>query len=126
MLHPADTKNDEIHLEHRVPEGDIGLDDHPSKDPKDDFDEVNNAIADGELSFWRTLRVYWKPMLICFGTGICAMGDGYQFKMPGNIVALRGFINQMGAPGPTGVYILNPQHVAAWGGESDLVRRRSR
>lgn len=56
-------------------------------------------------------------MLICVGVDLCAMGDGYQFKMPGNIVALRGFINQMGYLGPAGTYVLGPQHVAAWGGE---------
>jgi len=39
--------------------------------------------------------------------------------MPGNIVALPGFIRQMGYQNADGKWMLDPQHVAAWGGESD-------
>lgn len=81
----------------------------------DNSHEVSNTA---NWTFYQTLRHYWKAMAISFGCGLCAMGDGYQYKMPGNIVALKGFIRQMGFLDPaTNKYKLDPQHVAAWGGE---------
>ena len=104
---------DNIHLEqiHTI-DHDVDI-----KEAKLVSDNANEVSYDANMTFWRTLRVYWKPMLMCFGTGVCAMGDGYQFKMPGNIVALRGFIDQMGDKNASGVAVLNPQYVAAWGGK---------
>lgn len=81
----------------------------------DNSHEVSNYA---NWTFWQTLKHFWKAMAISFACGICAMGDGYQYKMPGNIVALKGFIKQMGdLDEKTGTYKLDPQHVAAWGGE---------
>lgn len=92
--------------------------DEPSK-PIDNFDlgTYGELSSHANWTFRQTVTRFRKAMLICLGAGICAMGDGYQFKMPGNIVALRGFIDQMGSPNASGVYVLNPQHVALWGGE---------
>lgn len=86
------------------------------KRPEDHSTAYDDVSKHHDLGIARTLWTFRKAMLICVGVALCAMGDGYQFKMPGNIVALRGFINQMGYPGPAGTYVLNPQHVAAWGG----------
>lgn len=123
MSHIFDPKHDEIRLEHRASGENVDRDTQSCKDPNFDLEDMNCMSADSDLSFWQTLRLYWKAMLICFGAGICAMGDGYQFKMPGNIVALRGFIDQMGHPDATGTYVLNPQHVAAWGGKTTICKR---
>jgi SP family general alpha glucoside:H+ symporter-like MFS transporter len=94
---------------------DVAQDENDVKKPDAllDYGDLSNHAS---WTFRQTVTRFRKAMLICFGAGICAMGDGYQFKMPGNIVALRGFINQMGSPNASGVYVLNPQHVAAWGG----------
>ncbi|CAK7234725.1 hypothetical protein SBRCBS47491_009046 [Sporothrix bragantina] len=80
-------------------------------------DNSNEISNDANLTFWQTIRRYWRAMAISFACGVCAMGDGYQYKMPGNIVALKGFIHQMGYfDEKTQAYKLNPQQVAAWGG----------
>ncbi|CAK7243333.1 MAG: hypothetical protein STHCBS139747_004851 [Sporothrix thermara] len=80
-------------------------------------DNSNEISNDANLTFWQTNRRYWRAMAISFACGVCAMGDGYQYKMPGNIVALKGFIQQMGSfDEATQAYKLNPQQVAAWGG----------
>jgi hypothetical protein len=82
------------------------------------IDNTHDVSNYAHWSFVKTLRHFWRAMAISFGCGICAMGDGYQYKMPGNIVALEGFIRQMGAEDPeTGKYKLDPQHVALWGGK---------
>jgi hypothetical protein len=128
MAH-LETKPEELHLER------LATTDDDQNDIKLVGDNANEASLDSNMSFGQTVRLYWKPLLMCLGTAICAMGDGYQFKMPGNIVALRGFvsstyissgessvltikIDQMGSPNAAGVNVLNPQHVAIWGGES--------
>ena len=84
-------------------------------------DNYGELSKQHDLSFRATLVQFKKAMAICFGVGICAMGDGYQYKMPGNIVALPGFIRQMGYEDAEGKWMLDPQHVAAWGGRSMLV-----
>ena len=81
-------------------------------------DNYGELSKQHDLSFRATLVQFRKAMAICFGVGICAMGDGYQYKMPGNIVALPGFIRQMGYQNGDGKWMLDPQHVAAWGGKS--------
>jgi hypothetical protein len=61
-------------------------------------------------------------MAVCFACGVCAMGDGYQYKMPGNIVALQGFIRQMGTfDEAKDKWVLDSQQVAAWGGKFVIV-----
>jgi hypothetical protein len=82
-------------------------------------DNYGELSKQHDLSFRTTLVQFRKAMAICFGVGICAMGDGYQYKMPGNIVALPGFIRQMGYQSDDGKWMLDPQHVAAWGGRSN-------
>lgn len=84
------------------------------------LDNTGELSKQHDLSFKATLIQFKKAMAICFGVGLCAMGDGYQYKMPGNIVALPGFIRQMGFQDAAGVWKLDPQHVAAWGGKSSL------
>jgi hypothetical protein len=81
-------------------------------------DNSQEVSSDANWTFWETVRYYWRAMAISFACGVCAMGDGYQYKMPGNIVALKGFIRQMGyLDEKTNTYVLNPQQVAAWGGK---------
>ncbi|KAH8898754.1 general substrate transporter [Thozetella sp. PMI_491] len=80
------------------------------------IDNSREISKHDHLTFWQTVKHFWRAMAISFACGICAMGDGYQYKMPGNIVALKGFIQQMGHQDAKGAYVLDPNHVAAWGG----------
>lgn len=84
------------------------------------LDNSNTESAGADWTFWQTIRNYWRAMAICFACGICAMGDGYQYKMPGNIVALEGFIRQMGSfDEEKDKWVLDSQQVAAWGGKRE-------
>ncbi|KAL1852832.1 hypothetical protein VTK73DRAFT_9124 [Phialemonium thermophilum] len=79
-------------------------------------DNSHEVASDAHWTFWQTVWNYRVAMAISFGVGICAMGDGYQYKMPGNIVALEGFIEQMGSYSEAkGKYVLDSQQVAIWG-----------
>jgi hypothetical protein len=84
-----------------------------------DAAKIANFVIDnsGEVSRYADLKQFWRAMAISFACGVCAMGDGYQYKMPGNIVALQGFIMQMGSKNAAGKWVLDSQHVAAWGGK---------
>jgi len=106
--------DDKGNLDHVEDEDDLAK--KPAAFVVDNYGELSKQH---DLSFRATLVQFRKAMAICFGVGICAMGDGYQYKMPGNIVALPGFIRQMGYQNADGKWMLDPQHVAAWGGESD-------
>lgn len=87
------------------------------------IDNSHEVSRYAELTFFQTVKYFWRAMAISFACGICAMGDGYQYKMPGNIVALEGFIRQMGYKDvKTGEYALNSQQVAAWGGKSSMIK----
>ncbi|RSH93597.1 hypothetical protein EHS25_006242 [Saitozyma podzolica] len=80
------------------------------------IDNSGEVSRYADLNFTQTLKQFWRAMAISFACGVCAMGDGYQYKMPGNIVALQGFIMQMGSKNAAGKWVLDSQHVAAWGG----------
>jgi hypothetical protein len=111
-----DMEMDKIDVEHK--ENETGHDEiEQAKKTNFIIDNSVGLSKQHDLSFRATLVQFWKAMSICFGVGICAMGDGYQYKMPGNIVALPGFIRQMGYETAPGQWKLDPQHVAAWGGE---------
>lgn len=98
MSHVVDPKHDEIRLEHRASGENVDHDTQSYKDPNFDLEDMNCMSADSDLSFWQTLRLYWKAMLICFGAGICAMGDGYQFKMPGKHCGFAWIYQSNGVP----------------------------
>lgn len=79
--------------------------------------DVAAIISDQEnLDLWQTLKTYPKASLFCACAAVGAISDGYQFNMPGNIIANTGFIRQFGAPNASGKYALNSTHVSLWGG----------
>lgn len=72
--------------------------------------EVTSIFS--ELNRKQTARKYWKvhsccvsccaladgqAVLFCMTAGLAACMDGFQTKIPGSIIANRGFINQFGA-----------------------------
>lgn len=73
----------------------------------------------GDLGIVKTIWTFKWACACAFLAGIGAMSDGYQYSLPGNLLPNPGFIEQFGVPGlgPNGTTILDPNHVAAWGGE---------
>jgi len=90
------------------------------------LDNSNTDSTGANWTFSQTVRHYWRAMAICFACGVCAMGDGYQYKMPGNIVALKGFIRQMGSfDEEENKWALDSQQVAVWGGKGRETQRET-
>jgi hypothetical protein len=70
-----------------------------------------------QLTFIECLKTYRYASLFCFLAAVGALSDGYQVQMSGSIVALQGFIHTFGKPNAAGKYIIDPQHLALWGGK---------
>ncbi|KAL7418259.1 hypothetical protein Q5752_007125 [Cryptotrichosporon argae] len=64
----------------------------------------------------RTLRAFRKAALLCTAATLGALSDGFQFSVPGSIIANTGFIHQFGSKSATGTWALNAYHVSAWSG----------
>lgn len=91
--------------------------DHVDPAAKNIVEEPALLAQENKLSLLQTIRIYPRATVLCAFAAFGAISDGYQYAMPGSIVALKGFIRQFGSPDATGTYKLNPQHVALWGGE---------
>ena len=102
---------DDIHMVDLKDKEHIQLDQQLKEDP--------TIVSDADrLSLWQTLRAYPRATFFCAFAAFGAISDGYQYALPGSIVALPGFINQFGSINAKGVFALDSQHVALWGGES--------
>ncbi|EEY17267.1 sugar transporter [Verticillium alfalfae VaMs.102] len=68
-----------------------------------------------ELGLWAT------AVFICNLIAIAAAADGYQYKLNGNIIANKGFVNRIGFLNAAGTkHVLNAQHTALWGAIQSL------
>ncbi|KAM9875955.1 hypothetical protein VD0002_g7282 [Verticillium dahliae] len=74
-----------------------------------------------ELGLWATVCRFKKAVLICNLIAIAAAADGYQYKLNGNIIANKGFVNHIGFLNAAGTkHVLNAQHTALWGAMQSL------
>lgn len=81
-------------------------------------DTVQLVSQDKYLSLWQTIKRYPRASAISALAAFGAVSDGYQYNLPGNIIALPGFIQQFGSPNAAGKYVIDPQHIALWSGMS--------
>jgi hypothetical protein len=125
MTTQIDDKQDVIHVE------DTGHSPHPANldkhDTAEEFITDNSGFhsAFNELSFWQTIKIFRVAALCCFAGSFGALSDNYQLSVPGNVLALPGFIKTMGIPDPTAVggYSIPTARVSAWSGElADFLR----
>ncbi|KAH7381064.1 general substrate transporter [Cadophora sp. MPI-SDFR-AT-0126] len=82
-------------------------------------DPVLKSALD-DLGILKTVRRFWKAVLVCNLMCIAAGADGYQISLNGNIIANQGFINLMGFQNEADVYHLNAQYTALWGAMQSL------
>ena len=83
---------------------------------------INNAgyySTLDELSFWKTVRCFKMAAAVCFSGSFGALSDNYQLSVPGQILALPGFIQTFGVPDASapGGKSLPTSRVSGWGGE---------
>ena len=89
-----------------------------STTPKTEELDASHAIVAGQyMTLWQTVRTFPLCSLLCFAAMLSALSDGFQFTLPGNIIASKGFIRQFGSEQADGSYKLDPHYVSLWGGE---------
>jgi hypothetical protein len=103
-----------------------GVGDKPHPDYKEEIEEkdhvqdntVQLVSADKYLSLWQTIKTYPRASFFSALAAFGAVSDGYQYNLPGNIIALPGFVRQFGYDsGPPRGWMINPQHISLWSGE---------
>lgn len=88
-----------------------------SQDVKTDHGLARDTAFVG-LSRLQSLRRFWRA---CFFCGVCVFGvlmDGFQYSLPGGVLANTGFIKQFGTvvDPATGALALDAQYISSWAG----------
>lgn len=89
-----------------------------SIDKKEDAHVANIVAGDNSLGLFQAVKVYPRATMYSALGAMTAVSDGFQYNLPGNILALPGFINQFGVwDAATGRRAVPAQHISIWGGE---------
>lgn len=80
-------------------------------------DGVPLVSQDKYLSLWQTIKTYPRASTLSALAAFGAVSDGYQYNLPGNIIALPGFVQAFGTQNDAGKWAIDPQHVSLWSGE---------
>jgi hypothetical protein len=112
-------KLDVIHVENTAVPNNTARDDHKEVSAKQFVtDNTDYHSPFNELSFWKTIKLFRVAAFCCFAGSFGALSDNYQLSVPGNVLALPGFIRTMGIPDPTapGGYTIPTVRISAWSG----------
>ncbi|GFZ43406.1 hypothetical protein JCM24511_01126 [Saitozyma sp. JCM 24511] len=72
------------------------------------------------LGRWSTAKVFWKAMIFCMILNWAAMNDGFQQQIPGNVIPMQAFINQMADTTIDGAPAVSAQVVSYWQGFAEM------
>ncbi|THY41778.1 MFS general substrate transporter [Aureobasidium pullulans] len=72
------------------------------------------------LGRWLTVRTFWKAMLFCLVLNWAALNDGFQQQVPGNVIPMQAFINQMYDTRIDGKPAVSAKVVSYWQGFAEM------
>ncbi|CAK1367616.1 uncharacterized protein RHO25_013134 [Cercospora beticola] len=72
------------------------------------------------LGRWQAAKVFWKAMLFCMILNWAALNDGFQQQVPGNIIPLPAFVNQMADTVIDGEPAVSGRIVSFWQGFAEM------
>ncbi|EGP90105.1 unnamed protein product [Zymoseptoria tritici ST99CH_1A5] len=72
------------------------------------------------LGRWQAAKVFWKAMLFCMILNWAALNDGFQQQVPGNIIPLPAFVEQMADTVVDGAPAVSAQTVSFWQGFAEM------
>ncbi|RSH77861.1 uncharacterized protein EHS24_002927 [Apiotrichum porosum] len=82
-----------------------------------DADTISPPVsAFRHLTQGEVVRMFWKTTLFCQMALFIACADGFQYSLPGNLIAQTSFVEQFGRSVVNGQPALNAKDVSAWGG----------
>ncbi|KAK4565889.1 hypothetical protein LTR86_003738 [Recurvomyces mirabilis] len=86
---------------------------------KSDVDEpLETKYAN--LGRWEAAKVFWKVMLYCLILNWAALNDGFQQQVPGNVIPMQAFINQMADTTLNGQPAVSAKVVSYWQGFAEM------
>ncbi|KAI5267423.1 MFS general substrate transporter [Aureobasidium subglaciale] len=72
------------------------------------------------LGRWLTVKTFWKAMLFCMVLNWAALNDGFQQQVPGNVIPMQAFINQMYDTKIDGQPAVSAKVVSYWQGFAEM------
>ncbi|KAI4726723.1 MFS general substrate transporter [Aureobasidium sp. EXF-10728] len=72
------------------------------------------------LGRWVTVKTFWKAMLFCMVLNWAALNDGFQQQVPGNVIPMQAFINQMHDTTIDGKPAVSARTVSYWQGFAEM------
>ncbi|THY28640.1 MFS general substrate transporter [Aureobasidium pullulans] len=69
---------------------------------------------------WLTVKTFWKAMLFCLVLNWAALNDGFQQQVPGNVIPMQAFINQMYDTRIDGKPAVSAKVVSYWQGFAEM------
>ncbi|KAK3679732.1 hypothetical protein LTR78_000108 [Recurvomyces mirabilis] len=73
-----------------------------------------------KLGRWEAAKVFWKVMLYCLILNWAALNDGFQQQVPGNVIPMQTFINQMADTTLNGQPAVSAKVVSYWQGFAEM------
>ncbi|KAI4849160.1 MFS general substrate transporter [Aureobasidium sp. EXF-8845] len=92
---------------------------HHFEHPDDLQGEVLETRYAG-LGRWLTVKTFWKAMLFCMVLNWAALNDGFQQQVPGNVIPMQAFINQMYDTRIDGKPAVSAKVVSYWQGFAEM------
>ncbi|KAL6890046.1 general substrate transporter [Trichoderma evansii] len=72
------------------------------------------------LGRWAVVKTFWKSMLFCMILNWAALNDGFQQQIPGNVIPMQAFINQMADTTIDGAPAISAKVVSYWQGFAEM------
>ncbi|KAH7125837.1 general substrate transporter [Dactylonectria macrodidyma] len=91
---------------------------HPRNGPNVDEEVLETKYA--ALGRWTVCKTFWKAMLFCMILNWAALNDGFQQQIPGNVIPMQAFINQMADTTVDGAPAISAKVVSYWQGFAEM------
>ncbi|RSM14151.1 hypothetical protein CDV31_005487 [Fusarium ambrosium] len=99
----------------------------PVKDT-DHLEHVVGNVEGGEvletkyasLGKWEVVKVFWKTAIFCMILNWAALNDGFQQQVPGNVIPMQAFINQMADTTVDGEPTISAKVISYWQGFAEM------
>ncbi|KAG5660827.1 hypothetical protein KAF25_002470 [Fusarium avenaceum] len=72
------------------------------------------------LGRWAVAKTFWKTMLFCMILNWAALNDGFQQQIPGNVIPMQAFINDMADTTINGEPAISARVVSFWQGFAEM------
>ncbi|KAM0542659.1 hypothetical protein ACHAPJ_012691 [Fusarium lateritium] len=101
---PSDKLNDASHFEHAQ--------------SVDGGEVLETKYA--SLGRWAVVKTFWRAMLFCMILNWAALNDGFQQQIPGNVIPMQSFINQMADTTINGEPTISAKVISYWQGFAEM------